>query len=51
MLSPVVSLTQIALDVPEGKSVVFLSDVHLGYGARQDDRQREDRLLSVLRNV
>lgn len=51
MLSPVVSLTQIALDVPEGKTVAFLSDVHLGYGARQDDRQREDRLLSVLRNV
>ena len=51
MLSPVVSVTDIVLDVPQGKSVTFLSDVHLGYGARQDDRQREDRLLSVLRNV
>ncbi|MBU3699479.1 MAG: UDP-2,3-diacylglucosamine diphosphatase [Candidatus Kapabacteria bacterium] len=51
MLSPVVSVTDIVLDVHQGKSVAFLSDVHLGYGARQDDRQREDRLLSVLRNV
>lgn len=51
MLSPVVSVIDIALDVPEGKTVAFLSDVHLGYGARQDDRQREDRLLSVLRTV
>lgn len=48
MLSPVVSLTSLDLKVPHGKSVMFLSDVHLGYGDRSSDRQREDRLLAVL---
>jgi UDP-2,3-diacylglucosamine hydrolase len=51
MLSPVVSLTDLALELPEGKSVTFLSDVHLGYGDRATDRQREDLLLRVLREA
>ena len=29
----------------------FFSDVHLGYGDRSADRQREDRLLSFLRSI
>ncbi len=49
MLSPVISLTSLDLKVPQGSSVTFLSDVHLGYGSRMADREREDLLLSVLR--
>lgn len=51
MLSPVVSLASLDLKVPQGSSVTFLSDVHLGYGDRAADREREDRLLGVLRQA
>lgn len=49
MLSPVVSVVDLKLEVPAGKCVTFLSDVHLGFGDRASDREREDRFLAVLR--
>jgi UDP-2,3-diacylglucosamine hydrolase len=51
MFSPVVSVRSVSISVPDGKRVVFLSDVHLGYGNRSADRQREDRLLATLRAI
>ncbi len=51
MFDPVVSLRTMHLDVPPGKAVIFLSDVHLGLGSREVDRRREDRLLRVLRDA
>ena len=51
MFSPVVSLRSLTIDVPEGKDVVFISDVHLGYGSREDDLARETQLVTLLRSL
>jgi UDP-2,3-diacylglucosamine hydrolase len=48
MFSPVVSLRSLEVPVPEGQGVVFLSDVHLGLGSREADRERERRLVRLL---
>jgi UDP-2,3-diacylglucosamine hydrolase len=51
MFSPVVSVRSLTIDVPQGQRVVFLSDVHLGFGDRDTDRRREDRLVALLRSL
>lgn len=51
MFSPVLSLRSISISVPAGRSVYFVSDVHLGYGDRAQDRAREELLLQVLRRM
>ncbi len=51
MFSPVVSLRRMSVDVPPGKEVIFISDVHLGFGDRERDRHREDRLIRLLRDI
>ncbi len=51
MFSSVVSLRSISVPVPEGKEVIFISDVHLGFGDRTTDQQREARLLRLLRDI
>jgi len=48
MFEPVVSLRSLHVDVPPGKVVTFISDVHLGYGSRERDKKREDMLLPIL---
>lgn len=51
MFSPVISVRQLQIDVPAGKEVVFISDVHLGFGDRSTDKERENRLIRLLRDV
>lgn len=51
MFSPVVSTRSLTIDVPEGKDVTFISDVHLGFGDREADRKREAVLNQVLSSV
>jgi len=51
MLDPVVSLRRMSVELPSGKEVVFISDVHLGFGDRQTDRRREARLVELLRSL
>lgn len=51
MFSPVVSLRTLKVAVPDGREVVFLSDVHLGYGTAEQNKRREDQLLSVLESI
>ncbi|CAN5534695.1 UDP-2,3-diacylglucosamine diphosphatase [soil metagenome] len=48
MLEPVVSLTSLSLDLTRGPMVYFLSDVHLGFGKPEADRERERLLLRLL---
>lgn len=48
MFEPVVSRTVITVDLQPGQHALFISDVHLGYGTREQDRQREARLLDVM---
>lgn len=48
MLEPVVSQTTIQVSLSEGQHALFLSDVHLGYGSRQQDVSRETLLVEVL---
>lgn len=48
MLEPVVSLTTLRLDLTRGPVVYFLSDVHLGFGRPEADRERERLLLRLL---
>ena len=50
-MSPVVSVRPLQIDVPEGKEVVFISDVHLGFGDRSTDKERENRLIHLLRDI
>ena len=40
-----------SVDIPAGKEVIFISDVHLGFGDRATDRRREDRLIALLRSL
>lgn len=49
MFTPVVSVRSLQVDIPHGKVVTFISDVHLGFGDREKDKRREDLLLEVLR--
>src|SRR5512140_293159 len=35
----------------EAKPLYFISDVHLGLGAREQERKKEERLLSFLRAI
>ena len=51
MLEPVVSRASISVSLPAGSQVLFISDVHLGYGAREQDIERENRLLEVLQGA
>lgn len=51
MLNPVVSVRSLRMDVPDGKVVTFLSDVHLGLGDRTTDRVRERLLVALLRKA
>ncbi len=51
MFSPVLSLRSLSVSVPAGRAVYFVSDVHLGYGARIVDRAREDLLLNVMHRL
>lgn len=51
MFSPVVSLRSLDLRVCDGQSVAFLSDVHLGYGSRTENREREELLLATLATI
>ncbi len=51
MLNPVVSVRSLSLDVPDGKVVTFISDVHLGLGDRATDQRREQHLVSLLRSA
>lgn len=51
MFSPVVSLTTLNVEISDTQRIVFISDVHLGLGTLQEDRIREDRLLSLLRSL
>lgn len=48
MFDPVVSRTALSVDLQPGRNALFISDVHLGYGSREQDRQRESDLLQVL---
>lgn len=48
MFSPVVSVKRLEVTVPTGRRVLFVSDVHLGLGAQEADRQRESVLLQLL---
>ena len=51
MFSPVVSLRTLQIQIPEGKDVTFISDVHLGFGSRESDKRRERRLIALLGKV
>lgn len=51
MLSSVVSVRTMSINVPQGKDVVFISDVHLGYGDRQTDLRREKRFAALLEEI
>lgn len=51
MLEPVVSHAPISVSLPAGSQVLFISDVHLGYGTREQDIERENRLLEVLQGA
>lgn len=51
MLEPVVSRTPISVTLPAGHQVLFVSDVHLGYGSREQDKERENYLLEVLQGA
>lgn len=48
MFSPVTSLTRMAVEAMSGQYVYFVSDVHLGFGSRERDREREALLLRLL---
>jgi UDP-2,3-diacylglucosamine hydrolase len=39
------------VDVPPDQYVIFLSDVHLGFGSRSDDLRREKTLVQLLDHV
>ncbi|MDZ4745013.1 MAG: UDP-2,3-diacylglucosamine diphosphatase [bacterium] len=51
MFSPVLSLRSLSVDVPAGRAVYFISDVHLGYGDRAEDRAREDLLVNLMHRL
>ena len=51
MLESVVSRTNVAVDLKPGQQALFISDVHLGYGTREQDRRREQYLLNVLQGA
>ena len=50
-MDAVVSLSHITVRPVPGKQVYFLSDVHLGFGSRQQDAERERLLLTLLRRI
>lgn len=51
MLNPVVSCVSLTVDLQPGQKALFISDVHLGYGPREDDRARESYLVEVLQGA
>lgn len=51
MFSPVVSVRNLIIEVPEGRDVTFISDVHLGFGDRETDRNRERVLIQALSDI
>lgn len=48
MFSPVTSLRQTSITLRPDRAVTFFSDVHLGYGSRADDAERERLLVKFL---
>jgi len=51
MFSPVVSLRTTTIGIPPGKQISFISDVHLGFGPRNEDVRRERKLLSLIDKI
>ena len=50
-MDAVVSLSHMVIRPQPGTRVYFVSDVHLGFGSRQQDMQREALLLQLLRRI
>ncbi|MBU3741124.1 MAG: UDP-2,3-diacylglucosamine diphosphatase [Candidatus Kapabacteria bacterium] len=50
-MKAVVSVSQMTITPAPGSKVYFVSDVHLGLGARDADRKREELLLRLLRRI
>lgn len=51
MLQTVVSITSLEVDVRRGPEVYFISDVHLGFGRAEQDKERERLLLRLLERI
>ncbi|GMV53255.1 MAG: UDP-2,3-diacylglucosamine diphosphatase [Chlorobi bacterium] len=51
MFRQVAHVKTVNLTVPPGHRVVFISDVHLGFGSKAQNDKREDRLLQLLANL
>lgn len=50
-MKAVVSVSQITITPPPGRKVYFISDVHLGLGPHDQDREREQLLLRLLHRI
>jgi len=51
MLDPVTSITSLPVDLSRGPRVYFISDVHLGFGGAEADKERELLLLRLLERI